>query len=393
MRPAASILDVLDTVVAEEGLGCVVAGDADDLLELFRADPTVQLQVDPDFRLGVMRHHTATHLLHAALRKVLGDHVEQAGSVVAPDRLRFDFRHDQAVSRRADCAGSKARSTRRSWPTGRCCATRTWPSTRPRNGAPWPCSGRSTATPVRMIEIHGGHQLTTAGRKTIRARFSPSNCAAAPTACAPGTWDLFRIVSEGSVAAGVRRIEAVAGDAALARRVTRNGISCGTSAALLRPDGGPLAEQTAALIRERDQLRKELAKVQQDSARAGLEDALSTPREVAGLKVVTALVPAEDKDAFMQLGDHVRDKLGTDGVVVLAAELDGQGHPAGHRDARSGGSQDVCTPEIWSRRSPRPVGGRGGGRPNMAQAGMPDTAALETALQAADEIIAAQAAG
>ena len=161
--------------------------------------------------------------------------------------------------------------------------------------------------------------------------------------------------------------------------------------ALLRPDGGPLAEQTADLIRERDELRRDIAKIQQDSARASLDDVLGSPRDVAGLKVVSALVSAEDKGAFMQLGDHVRDKLGTGGVVVLATEIGGQSTLLVTVTADLVESKRLHAGNLVKEIAAA-GGGRGGGRPNMAQAGMPDKAALEVALQAADEIIAGQAA-
>jgi len=385
----ARVLKVIGAVAAEEGSSAVVSGDADGLLELFRADPQVSLQVDQDFRLGVMRNHTATHLLHAALRNVLGDHVEQAGSVVAPDRLRFDFRHDQAVT--AEQMRRIERQVNEAVLSNRAVLRHVdVPLDEARQRGAMALFGEKYGDRVRMIEIPAGHQLATGPEENSGPVFSIELCGG--THCRrTGDVGPVRIISEGSVAAGVRRIEAVTGDIALAR-ATEDRDQLREIGSLLRPDGGPLADQTAWLIQERDQLRRELAKVQQDSARAGLQDALSTPREVAGLKVVTALVSAEDKDAFMQLGDHVRDKLGSEGVVVLATELAGKATLLA-----------TVTPDLVESKRMHAgnlvkeiaaaAGGRGGGRPNMAQAGMPDAAALAAALQAADGIIARQAAG
>ncbi len=159
-----------------------------------------------------------------------------------------------------------------------------------------------------------------------------------------------------------------------------------------RPDGGSFASQTRHLVAERDALRKELGKLQQDSARAGLQDALDSPRDVAGLKVISALVAAEDKNAFMQLGDHVRDRLGSDGVVVLATEIEGKftllvtltGDLVESKRLHAGNLVNALAAA---------GGGRGGGRPSMAQAGMPDEAGLAKALAAADTVITDQAGG
>jgi alanyl-tRNA synthetase len=240
---------------------------------------------------------------------------------------------------------------------------------------------------VRMIEIPAGGPLRTTDRNQV---FSIELCGG--THCRrTGDVGPIRIVSEGSVAAGVRRIEAVTGEVALARMAAERE-QLREIGSLLRPDGGPLARQTADLIAERDQLRRALAQAQQDSARAGLQDVLENAREIQGLKVVTALVSAEDKDAFMKLGDHVRDKLGTAGVVVLATEL------AGKATLLATVTPDlVASKRLHAGNLVKEIaaagGGRGGGRPNMAQAGMPDAEALAAALRAADAIIAAQAAG
>jgi len=384
---AGATFDVIGAVVSEEGSVAVAVGEVDDLLEQFGDGAKVLLAVDASYRLAVMRNHTATHLLHAALRNVLGDHVEQAGSVVAPDRLRFDFRHDQPVTpselRRIEDQVNEAilsnRSVQRHADV---------PLDEARERGAMALFGEKYGDRVRVIEIHGG--FVPGGEEVAEEGpvYSIELCGG--THCRrTGDVGLFRILSEGSVAAGVRRIEAVTGQVALARATEEHG-ELQEIGSLLRPDGGSLAEQTAGLIRERDELKRELAKIQQDSARASLEDVLDAPRQVAGLKVITAMVSAEDKGAFMQLGDHVRDKLGREGVVVLATDIGGQatllvtvtGDLVDSKRLHAGN----LVKEIAAA-----GGGRGGGRPNMAQAGMPDSAGLEKALRAADGVIAAQA--
>ncbi|MEN8005817.1 MAG: alanine--tRNA ligase [Candidatus Krumholzibacteriota bacterium] len=380
-------LDVSGATVSEEGSVAVVGAAAEELLEIFREGGKVGLKVDADHRLGVMRNHTATHLLHAALRHVLGDHVEQAGSVVAADRLRFDFRHDQAVTaeelRRIEDEVGEAILANRA-----VMRHEDVPLDEARERGAMALFGEKYGDKVRVIEIHQGFRVADDQPEDEGPVYSIELCGG--THChRTGDVGLFRIASEGSVAAGVRRIEAVTGRAALAG-ANRERDQLREIGAQLRPDGGPLDQQTAGLIRERDELRRELARIQQDSARASLDDALGAPREVAGLKVVTALVSAEDKDALMKLGDHVRDKMATEGVVVLATEIAGKATLLVTVTADLVEANRLHAGNLVKEIAAA-GGGRGGGRPNMAQAGMPDTEGLDKALQAADGIIAAQA--
>ncbi len=241
---------------------------------------------------------------------------------------------------------------------------------------------------VRVIEIHGGPQPVPGLPADAGDLFSLELCGG--THClATGDIGPFRIVAEGSVSAGVRRIEAVAGERAL-EMLRREQEQLTALRGLLRADGPAYAEQVAALLDEQKALRKELARLQQDSARAGLESVLDSPRQVAGLQVISARVEAEDKNALMQLGDHVRDKLGTAGVVVLGAELGGKATVLVTitADLADGGRLHAGN---LVKALAEAAGGRGGGRPNTAQAGLPDLAAVDQALAAVDAIIVAQA--
>ncbi|RKZ12711.1 alanine--tRNA ligase, partial [bacterium] len=386
LQPSGRVLVVVDTRSGEEGQSLVVEGNSDELRPALAQAQSVDQKVDAAPRLATMRHHTATHLLHAALRQVLGDHVEQAGSVVDPSRLRFDFRHDQAVTadelarveavvqdrildnrpviRHDDMALDDARA----------------------RGA-MALFGEKYGDRVRVVEIHGSPQPLSDAPADAGDLFSLELCGG--THC-PATGDVgaFRIVSEGSVSAGVRRIEAVAGEPArdLAQQERQQ---LQDVAALLKPDGGSYAEQVTALLEEQKAMRRELAAVQQDSARAGLEETLARPQEVAGLKLVCVRVTAEDKDSFMQLGDHVRDKLGSAGVVVLGAE------PGGKAMVLVTLTSDLVDAKRLHaghlvKAIAESAGGRGGGRPNMAQAGLPDAAALDQALAAVADLLADQ---
>ncbi|MBM4131008.1 alanine--tRNA ligase, partial [bacterium] len=239
---------------------------------------------------------------------------------------------------------------------------------------------------VRVIEIHDGAQTVPGAAPDAGALFSLELCGG--THClATGDVGPFRIVSEGSVSAGVRRLEAVAGDVAQAL-VRREHDELRRLGGLLRPDGGDYAQQVAALLAEQKQLRRELAALRQDSARAGLEEALASPAPVAGLRLVCAMVAAADKDAFLKLADHARDRLGQGGVVVLGAELEGKPTVlvTATGDLVAGGRLHAGN---LVRSLAASVGGKGGGRPNLAQAGLPDPAALARALAGAAHAVAA----
>jgi alanyl-tRNA synthetase len=385
----AKTLEVLTTVVAEEGHVVVVAGDPESLLNDLREAGAVSLVVNRDSRLATMRHHTATHLLHAALREVLGDHVEQAGSEVSPQRLRFDFRHDQAVKtdelrRIEEMVQDKVLANRA------VLRHENVPLEEARDMGAMALFGEKYGDAVRVVEIHGEPRLTDADPAAGEDRFSLELCGG--THCLhTGDIGLVRILSEGSVSAGVRRIEAVAGQAAL-QLVRDQKQELAELAGTLKRDKGSYVEQVRDLISDNQAMGKQLAAVQQASAKASLADVLDQPREVAGLQVITAQVPAEEKDAFLKLGDHVRDKLATQGVVVLAAEVAGKPTILATVTADLVESKRLHAGNLVKAVAAA-AGGRGGGRPNMAQAGLPDPESLATALAAVDGIIAEQIGG
>jgi len=381
-----SELAVIQTVKSEEGPALVVRGELDELRARLGAGGPVTLAVDAARRLPTMRHHTATHLLHAALRRVLGPHVEQAGSEVTPERLRFDFRHDRPLTRDqiARVEDLVNRAVLDNQPVLR---RDDVPLAQARAAGAMALFGEKYGDRVRMIEIPGGFALARELGLPDGDTFSLELCGG--THCdATGDVGPFRITSEGSVAAGVRRIEAVAGEAAIAL----TGADRAQLAALgdvLRREGGAYATQVQALQAERDQLRRELQRARHASAQDGLADALARPQQVGDVRLVAVAVPAENRDALLQLGDHVRDRLGARGVVVLGATWDGKGSLLVTLTPDLVERGDLHAGDLVKELASR-AGGRGGGKPNTAQAGLPDAASVAVALAAAGEVLAAR---
>jgi alanyl-tRNA synthetase len=326
-----------------------------------------------------MRHHTATHLLHAALRQVLGDHVEQSGSEVAPDKLRFDFRHDAPLSqdeiRQIEAVVNEAVLDNRP-----VLVRQDVPLSEAKARGAMALFGEKYADTVRVIEIPSA---SGAGSLAGTGHFSLELCGG--THCArTGDVGLFRIMSETSSAAGVRRIEAVCGELAL-QLVQQERQQLSELAGLLRREGGPYAHQVRQLLAENDALRKELQQHAQQRARSSLADSLAQAVAVGDLKVVAARVEASDRDSLMQLGDHVRDKLGR-GVVVLAAAWGGKATLIVAVTDDLVKQKRLHAGQLIRALTAR-VGGRGGGRPNMAQAGLPSVESIAPALAAAVDVV------
>ncbi|QJR34873.1 alanine--tRNA ligase [Gemmatimonas groenlandica] len=325
------------------------------------------------------RNHTATHLLHAALRHVLGEHVHQAGSLVSPDRLRFDFTHhgplthDQLVAIEAQVnAGvwtAAPVNTRES-----AYADAVAQGAMALFGEKYGDVVRVVEIPALSVELCGGTHV----KNTAEI-------------------GLVRIVSEGGVAAGVRRIEAVTGPRAFQFLADRERALVQVATRLKVPMAGTatnieqIEKKIDALIDERKQLEKRLDEAMRGGASGGgvAQQLAAQATEVHGVRFIATRVEVVDVKALQALGDSLREALGS-GVAVLGAVLaDGKGAllAVSTDDARDRGLRaDIVVREVAAT-----VGGRGGGKPHMAQAGV-EADKLDAAIAAAAEIFARLAA-
>ncbi len=327
--------------------------------------------VPRDARLDTERNHTATHLLHAALREVLGDHVHQAGSLVAPDRLRFDFAHHGPLSdseiRRVEVIVNRGVLAAipldvREKPYAEAVAT----------GA-MALFGEKYGDVVRVVSVPGLSQELCGGTHVRNT----SEIA------------LFQIVSETGVAAGVRRIEAVTGLLAY-NLVTERQDALGEVAALLKASPAGVVKRLQTLLDERRTLEKKLDEAVRSGGSNGVAQLVERSSLVGDVTVIAAAVPAMDMKSLQALGDAVREQMGS-GVAILAASFDdGKNSIVGivTDDLRERGLRaDTIVRDVAAA-----AGGRGGGKPHMAQAGIPDAARLADALAAVPGVVQAHLA-
>lgn len=318
---------------------------------------SVQAQVDADHRQHTIRNHSATHLMHKALKIVLGDHVQQRGSLVDADKTRFDFAHDSALSieQIAQVEAIVNQEILANQPV----AAQLMSFDDAVSGGAMALFGEKYGDEVRVLDIGFSRELC-GGTHVART----------------GDIGLFKIVSEGGVAAGVRRIEAITGENALAWVQKREATLQG-AAASLRTQPEKLAErlmqlqtQLRELERERDQLKDKLA------ASAG-QDLVSQAIELAGgVKLLVADLPAADPKSLRTTVDQLKDKLKSAVVLLATAKDDKISLVAG---VTADINAKVKAGELIGMVAAQ-VGGKGGGRPDMAMGGGSDSAALPAAL-------------
>jgi alanyl-tRNA synthetase len=326
----------------------------------------VTAEVNAGLRDATRRNHTATHLLHAALRQVLGQHVKQGGSLVAPDRLRFDFVHVSAITReqlleierivneqilRNTAVQTDVKNTQEAIAAGAMALF----------GEKYGDSVRVVSIPGFSVELCGGTHVR-----------------------ATGDIGLFAIVAESGVAAGVRRIEAITGlDSVTAYQLQRDELAALSGALNARP--GELAARIGSLQDENKRLARELqqAKMKAALAPAGASGPDSDVADVAGVKLVARQVSGLDKDGLRALVDQHRDKIKS-GVVVLASAGDGK------VSIVVGVTPDL-TKKVPAgqvvKQLAQIVGGGGGGRPDFAEAGGKDPSKIGDLLAASRGVV------
>ena len=323
-------------------------------------------RVDRERRLDIARNHTATHLLHRALREVLGAHAQQSGSEVSPERLRFDFTHLQAVEpEQLHTIESRVNEKiREDLPV----VTEVMDYEAAVSSGAFAIFGEKYGEEVRVVTA-GGYSRELCGGTHLRAT---------------GQIGLFHILGEGGIGRGLRRIEVATGRGA--ERFVRERLSLVDRVASAL--GGSTAEieaNLAALLDDLDRQRKELRGLQRRVASAQIDGVLDQVRHVDGVNVVAAQVEVPSMDALREMTDWVRDRLGS-AVVVLGAIINGKpGFVAAVTPdlVNAGLKADVLVRQVA-----QVVGGGGGGRPTLAQAGGRDSHRMGEALSLVPDLVA-----
>jgi alanyl-tRNA synthetase len=325
---------------------------------------SIKLEVSEDFRKNTACNHTVTHLLHSALRQVLGEHVKQAGSMVSPDRLRFDFTHFSALTpdeirEVEDVVNEQIREDRE-------VKTEILSYKEAMAREAMALFGEKYGETVRLVSIPD---------------FSAELCGGTHVSHT-GQIGLFKIMSESSVAAGIRRLEAYTAQAAL-DLVHELEEAVSSITFQLRCPRWEVSKKVTRLLEMTKDLEKQLQQVKKARATQGLDKLLSGIREINNIKVLSARVEAENVRSLRDLGDRLRDKMGS-GVIVIGSQADSKALLL-----------VLVTKDLTDRlhagnmikQVARMIGGGGGGRPEMAQAGGPKPERLEEALEAVYDIV------
>jgi alanyl-tRNA synthetase len=339
--------------------GSIATGDA------------VELSVDHDRRSALRSHHSATHLLHAALREHLGEHVTQKGSMVAPDRLRFDVSHPKAIA--VDELRAAAADVNREIARNGEVSTRLMTPDDAIAAGAMALFGEKYGDEVRVVTMGGGDN----------APYSVELCGGTHVA-RTGDIGPFRIVSESAVAAGVRRIEAVAGMAAL-DLMEQNERLLSRAAGALNVAPAQLPDRISAMLEERKRLETELSDLRRKMATGGgASEADGGQKEIGGVKFIRRELDGVPPRELKSLADDLKKQVGS-GVVSIAAAADGKASiVVGVTEDLTDRLSAVDLVRIGS----AALGGKGGGgRADMAQAGGPDPSKLADANNAIEEAL------
>ncbi len=342
-------------------IGKVVRGKIEDVI-----DKEVLAKVDIRRRNAIKRNHTATHLLHKALRETLGEHVNQSGSLVAPDRLRFDFTHFKALDE-AEVKKVEYLVNQKIWENSPVACSELPIEEAKKLGA-MALFGEKYGDVVRMVEVEG---------------YSRELCGGTHV-CATGEIGLFKIVSETGIAAGMRRIEAVTGEAAY-QLVNRQKELLDELAFILKTSEENLRERVETLVKTSKQLEKKVKEAQKVSAKSKVEELVESSVDVNGIKVIAHQVDAETRNDLLELADTIREKLKST-VGVLAGILDGKIAFVAVVTDDLIKSRGIKAGDVVKEIA-KLAGGTGGGKPHLAQGGGKDPTKLQSALDSLPKII------
>lgn len=327
--------------------------------------PAVTAEINRDRRQNIRRNHTATHLIQQALRDVLGDHVQQKGSMVAPDRLRFDFSHYEGVSpeQLREVEKQVNEQILRNLDL-----TISWHDLDEAKAmGATALFGETYGEIVRVVQV-GEYSMELCGGTHCRAT---------------GDIGLCKIVGEGSISAGIRRIEAITGLTSLTEYQAREQL-VNELAGGLRCTESELAERVDSLRQQLKQLQKENAELARRAAAAAAGDLLNETQEIGGIKLLAAAVEVRDLDTLKDLGRKLRDQLGS-GIVLLGAAIGGKAMFTAMVSEdlvkRGGNAGKLIGPVA------RIAGGGGGGRPHVAQAGGRNPEKINEAIAIVPELV------
>lgn len=360
-----SEFEVEDTIKLKGGrighVGTVVTGS-------FNVGDKVTLKVDEEDRADTAKNHSATHLLQEALRIVLGSHVEQAGSLVTPDRLRFDFTHFSAIT--ADELAKVEKIVNDKIAESITVETNVLPIEEARKTGAKALFGEKYGDTVRVV---------------CMGDFSKEFCGGTHVSNTSAI-GAFKIISESGIAAGVRRIEALTGNAVFAYYKNIEN-SYNEICKALKATPANVTEKIAHLQAELKALASENESLKSKAAGAAMGNVLDKVEDVNGVKFLGVSLEGVDMNELRNLGDDLKSKLGS-GVIVLASVNEGKVNlmVAATDDVVAKGAH---AGNIIKAAAPK-VGGGGGGRPNMAQAGGKNPSGINEALAAAKEALASQ---
>ncbi|MEX2630691.1 MAG: alanine--tRNA ligase [Tistlia sp.] len=344
---------------------------------VLKVGEAVELRVDGVRRSALRSHHSATHLLHEALRRRLGEHVTQKGSLVAPDRLRFDFSHNKPLSAE-DIQAIEAEVNDRIR-INEAVTTRYMTPQEAIEAGALALFGEKYGDEVRVLSMGGLDE----SHKGPGQHYSTELCGGIHVRRV-GDIGFFKIVSEQALAAGVRRIEAVTGAAALAH-VGRQEALLAEAAASLRAAPSDLPQRIAALLEERKRLERDLVELRRRLATGGAGETTAASKQINGVTFAARVVedvPAKD---LKSMADALKQQLGS-GVAALVGVSEGKASlVVGVTDDLTGRFSAIDLVRAGS----AALGGKGGGgRPDMAQAGGPDGAKAGEAVAAIEAALA-----